>query len=189
MNPGDEVMKNLLDAMLPNRAAPTLARVIKAHEGPGKTAYSVDVRVVTAGTFEETDQVIAEVPISPIWVGKSGKGIYAIPPEDTLVIVEFIGWNPAYPYISGVWSDEYQAGKFSKGQLIITDGDGLKLGVDVDSLFMFETKNQSLKAILEKLIDEIAAIQTQGAPPQHVVSPVSVQKLQAIKQEIAGLLK
>jgi len=189
MDSGAELMKNLLDALLPNRAAPTLARVIKAHEGPGKTAYSVDVRVVTAGTLEETDQVIAEVPISPIWVGKSGKGLYAIPPEDTLVIIEYIGWNPAYPYVSGVWSDEYQAGEFSSGQLVITDGDGLKLGVDVDSLFMFETKSQSLRAILEKLIDEIAAIQTQGAPPQHIVSPISVQKLQAIKLEIAKLLK
>ena len=189
MDSGSELMKNLLDALLPNRAAPTLARVIKAHEGPGKTAYSVDVRVVTAGTLEETDQVIAEVPISPIWAGKSGKGLYAIPPEDALVIVEFIGWNPAYPYVSGVWSDEYQAGEFSKGQLVITDGEGLKLGVDVDSLFMFETKSQSLKAILEKLIDEITGMQTMGPPPKHKVSPGSVAKILAIKQDIAGLLK
>ncbi len=189
MDSGSELMKNLLDALLPNRAAPTLARVIKAHEGPGKTAYSVDVRVVTAGTLEETDQVIADVPISPIWAAKSGKGLYAIPPEDSLVIVEFIGWNPAYPYVSGVWSDGYQAGEFSKGQLVITDGDGLKLGVDVDSLFLFETKSQSLKAILEKLIDEITGMQTMGPPPRHKVSPVSVQKLQAIKQDVSKLLK
>jgi hypothetical protein len=189
MGSGAELMQNFLDALLPNRAAPTLARVIKAHEGPGKTTYSVDVRVVKAGTFEETDQVIAEVPISPIWVGKSGKGIYAIPPEDTLVIIEYIGWNPAYPYVSGVWSDEYQAGEFSKGQLVITDGEGLKLGVDVDSLIMFKTKTQSLKAILEKLIDEIAGMQTMGPPQKHRVSPDSVAKILAVKQDIAGLLK
>ena len=189
MDSGAEVMQNLLDALLPNRAAPALARVIKSREGPGKTAYSVDVRVVTAGTHEETEQIIAEVPISPIWIGKRGAGLYAIPPEDALVIVEFIGWNPAYPYISGVWSDEYEAGEFSKGQFVITDGEGVRLGVDVDALIMFETANQSLKEILDTLINEITAIQTQGSPSQHVISPVSMQKLSAIKTKIAQLLK
>lgn len=185
----EDILRNLLDALLPHRSAPAIGKVVKAHEGPGTTAYSVDVRILAPGSLEETDQVIAEVPISPIWVGQKGKGLYAVPPEGALVVVSFIGWNPAYPFVAGIWSDEYQAGEFVKDQLVITDGDGLKLGVDVDSLFLFETKTQSLKAILEKLIDEISAIQTQGAPPQHVVSPVSVQKLQAIKQEIAGLLK
>ena len=84
----------------------------KVHEGPGKGKYAVDVRVVTAGTHEDTEQVIGEVPISPIWIGKKGKGLYAIPPIDALVIVGFIAWNPAYPYIAGIWSDEYEAGTF-----------------------------------------------------------------------------
>jgi hypothetical protein len=71
--------ENILNLLLPNRSAPALGRVLKTHEGPGKCKYSVDVRVVTAGTLEDTEQVIAEVPISPIWVGKKGKGLYAIP--------------------------------------------------------------------------------------------------------------
>jgi hypothetical protein len=149
----------------------------------------VDIQVVTAGTFEDTEQIIAEVPISPIWVGKKGKGIYAIPPVDALVIVGFIAWNPAYPYIAGIWSDEYEAGAFKKGELVITDGEGVKLGIDVDALLMFETKSQSLKKILYKILDEITVIQTQGGPSQHVVSPVSVNKLLAIKPDIDKLLK
>lgn len=189
MQTGSDFLKNLLNALLPNRAAPVLGRVIKAYEGPGKTKYAVDVQVVTAGTLEDTEQVIAEVPLSPIWVGKKGKGLYAIPPVDTLVIVEFLAWNPAYPYISGIWSDEYEAGEFKKGELVITDGEGLRWSISEDSRFTFENKEQNLKGILEKLIDEIGAIQTQGGPPQHVVSPVSINKLQAIKQDIAKLLK
>jgi hypothetical protein len=145
--------------------------------------------VVRAGTLEDTDQVIAEVPISPIWVGKKGKGIYAILPVDTLVIVEFLAWNPAYPYVSGIWADEYEAGAYKKNQLLITDGEGVKLGIDVDALLMFETKSQSLKKILYKILDEVAAIQTKGVPPQHVVSPDSIQKLMAIKAEIDKLVK
>ena len=219
----DSLVKNLLDKLLPNRAAPVLGRVIKAHAGSGRNAYSVDVRVVKAGSLEETKQVIAEVPISPMWVGKKAKGVYAVPPEDSLVIVEFLEWNPAFPFVSGVWSDEYEAGEFAKEHFVITDGkgfkldfsegdfiltdgagmtfefvkgsltvsskDGAKVGVDTDSLLLFKSAQQSLKAVLDKIVDETAAIQTQGAPPQHVVSPVSVQKLLAIKPEIAKLLK
>jgi hypothetical protein len=130
MQTGDTFLKNLLNALLPNRAAPVLARVEKAHEGPGKTKYSVDVRVLTVGTLEDTDQVIAEVPISPIWAAKKMRGIYAIPPEGQVVIVEFLCWNPAYPYIAGIWSDEYEADEFTKDQFVISDGDGMKIIID-----------------------------------------------------------
>jgi hypothetical protein len=116
--------------MLPNRAAPVLARVLKAHEGPGKTKYSVDVRVLKVGTLEDTDQVISEVPLSPIWAGKKKRGVYAIPPADQVVIVEFLQWNPAYPYIAGIWSDEYEADEFAKDQFVITDGEGMKFVID-----------------------------------------------------------
>jgi len=189
MKTGADFLNNLLNALLPNRAAPVLARVMKAYEGPGKNKYSCDVKVLTAGTLEETDREIAEVPISPIWAGKKGKGLYAIPPENGIVIVEFIGWNLAYPYISGVWSDEYEAGEFKKGQIMITDGEGVKFGIDVDALFMFETKQQSMKKVLDKICDVTAEIQTKGAPPQHWGSPDWIQKMLAIKQDVAGLLK
>jgi hypothetical protein len=189
MQSGEKFLRNLLNALLPNRAAPALGRVLNVYEGPGKTKYSCDVRIIKAGSLEDTDQDIAAVPISPIWAGKKGKGVYAIPPEDSVVIVEFIGWNPAYPYISGVWSDEYEAGEFKKGQLVITDGEGVKFGVDVDALFMFETKQQSMKKILDKLCDVVSEIQTKGAPPQHVGSPGWIQKILAIKQDTAALLK
>lgn len=56
-------------------------------------------------------------------------------------------------------------------------------------LFLFATKEQSLKKILEKLIDEITVIQTIGASPKHDVSPQSIQKLKSVKEDIAKLLK
>ena len=55
MKPSGDFLNNLLNRLLPNRAAPVVARVIKAHEGPGKNKYSVDVRVLKAGTLEETE--------------------------------------------------------------------------------------------------------------------------------------
>jgi hypothetical protein len=130
MQSGEKFLRNLLNALLPNRAAPALGRVLKVYEGPGRTKYSCDVRIIKAGTLEDTDQDIAEVPISPIWAGKKKRGVYALPQTDQVVIVGFLQWNPAYPYIAGIWSDEYEADEFKENQFVITDGDGMKLVID-----------------------------------------------------------
>ena len=114
MKSGQEFLASLLNALLPNRAAPVLAKVIKAYEGAGANKYACDVQVLTAGTLEETDQIIAEVPISPIWAGKKKRGVYAIPPAGQIVIVSFIGWNVAFPFIAGGWADEYEADDFNE---------------------------------------------------------------------------
>ncbi|MDR0402023.1 MAG: hypothetical protein LBH35_00375 [Treponema sp.] len=145
-----DVLKNLLDAILPNRAAPVLARVLKAHEGPGKTKYSVDVRVLKVGSLEDTDQVIGEVPLSPIWAGKKKRGVYAIPPEGQVVIVEFLCWNPAYPYVSGIWSDEYEADAFGKDKFVLTDGDGMKFVINVAEKSITIDNGQNISVVLGK---------------------------------------
>ena len=126
MQNSKEFLSRLLDVLLPNRAAPVLARVEKAHEGAGKTKYAVDVKILKVGSLEETAQVIKDVPINPIWAGKKKRGVYAIPSEGQVVIIEFLCWNVAYPYVAGIWSDDYEADDFSKDTFIITDGEGMK---------------------------------------------------------------
>ena len=147
MKTGIDFLKNLLNALLPNRAAPVLARVMKVYEGPGKNKYSCDVKVLTAGTLEETDQEIAEVPINPIWADKTNKGIYAPPPEGGIVIIGFLEWNVAYPYVAGVYSDEYTAQKFKKGQLVITDGKDLRIEFSDDEIFIHDTNKFEMRFI------------------------------------------
>jgi len=150
MKTGNDFLKNLLNALLPNRAAPVLARVMRIHEGPGKNKYSCDVKVLTAGTLEETDQEIAEVPINPIWADKTNKGIYAPPPEGGIVIIEFLEWNVAYPFVAGVYSDEYTAQKFKKGQLVITDGRDLRIEFSDDEIFVHDTHKFEMRFIKGK---------------------------------------
>jgi hypothetical protein len=147
MKTGKDFLKNLLNALLPNRAAPVLARVMRVHEGPGKNKYSCDVTVLTAGTLEETDQIISEVPINPIWADKANKGVYAPPPEGGIVIVEFLEWNIAYPYIAGVYSDEYTAQKFKKGQLVVTDGKDLRFEFSDDEIFIHDTNKFEMRFV------------------------------------------
>jgi hypothetical protein len=127
---GNDFLKNLLNALLPNRAAPVLGRVMKSYEGPGKNKYSCDVKVLKAGSLEETDQEIAEVSINPIWATTKKRGVYTIPNEGQVIIVEFLEWNLAYPYMSGIYSDEYEADEFHKNKFAITDGDGMWFIID-----------------------------------------------------------
>jgi hypothetical protein len=148
---GIDFLKNLLNALLPNRAAPVLARVMKVYEGPGKNKYSCDVKVLTAGSLEETDQEIAEVPINPIWADKTNKGIYAPPPEGGIVIIEFLEWNVAYPYVAGVYSDEYTAQKFKRGQLVITDGKDLRIEFSDDEILIHDTHEFEMRFVKAKL--------------------------------------
>lgn len=150
MTGGADFTGRLLDALLPNRAAPVLARVLKAHEGPGKTKYSVDVRVVKAGTLEDTEQVIAEVPLPLVWAGKKKRGVYAIPGEGQVVIIEFLQWNPAWPYVAGVWSDEYEADGFGKDRFLITDGEGMRFEIDANGKGITLDNGAGCMVLLEK---------------------------------------
>jgi hypothetical protein len=90
----------------------------------------VDARVLKVGALEDTGQVISEVPLNPVWAGKKKRGVYAIPDEGQVVIIEFLCWNPAYPYVAGMWADEYEADGFGKNRFVVTDGDGMKFAID-----------------------------------------------------------
>ena len=206
MKSGQEFLASLLNALLPNRAAPVLAKVIKAYEGAGANKYACDVQVLTAGTLEETDQIIAEVPISPIWAGKKKRGVYAIPPAGQIVIVSFIGWNVAFPFIAGVWADEYEADDFKAGQFVITDGDGLKIIADSEEKkitidtgkaqvivngdkIAIKNGSKSLYTVLDTLIQNLIGLSTVGAPAQHTVDPASIQKFTQDKQDLALVME
>lgn len=206
MKSGQEFLASLLNALLPNRAAPVLAKVIKAYEGAGANKYACDVQVLTAGTLEETDQIIAEVPISPIWAGKKKRGVYAIPPAGQIVIVSFIGWNVAFPFIAGVWADEYEADDFKAGQFVITDGDGLKIIADSEEKkitidtgkaqvivngdkIAIKNGSKSLFTILDTHIQNLIGMTTTGAPVKHVVDPASIQKFMQDKQDLSLVLE
>jgi hypothetical protein len=166
----------------------------------------VDVRVITLGSMEDTEQVIPEVPISPIWAGQRRRGIYAIPNENQVVIIEFLGWNAAYPYVAGIWSDEYEAAAFRKNCLYITDGDGMQIVVDANtqsitidnghiqvalngSKCSIKNGSQNLFSILDSFIQNVTTMQTVGSPAQHVVSPADIAKLNQDKADLAQVLE
>ena len=203
---GKDFLINLFNILLPNREAPVLARVMRAYEGPGKNKYSCDVKVLTAGTLEETDREIAEVPISPVWMGKKKRGLYAIPNEGQVVIVEFLQWNAAFPYIAGFWSDEYEAGEFGKDKFVITDGDGMNFVIDAAGKIItidngklqiilngdkcsVRNGSKSLFTILDTQFQNIIGMKLVGSPALHTVSPDDIAKFKQGKTDLSQLLE
>lgn len=118
----EEILQNLLEKMLPNRTSPKLGKVEKVHEGSGDGKYCIDVRLVNPQSKEETDVILSEVPLSPLFAGKDGQGFYCPPAEGVLVVVDFIEWNSAFPFVSNIYGFDYAASDFKKNQLFITDG-------------------------------------------------------------------
>jgi hypothetical protein len=141
-----------------------------------------------AGSLEKTGVVLPEVPISPIWAGSGGRGLYALPEKGQVVIVGFIQWDLAFPYVAGVWGDQYDAAEHPAKTMTITDGKA-KIMIDTDSLFKFENDKKSLKGLVDDLVDAISSMTTMGPPPKHVVSPDSIAQLKQCKAGFAQLLK
>jgi hypothetical protein len=93
------------------------------------------------------------VPIFPIWATTKKRGVYAIPNEGQIVIVEFLEWDLAYPYVSGIYSDEYEADEFYKNKFMITDGDRMWIIIDSpDKSILIDTgKDSSIKLEKKKI--------------------------------------
>jgi len=117
-----EIVAQWLDAAMPNRQGPQIGKVLSFGSGSGEGRYSARIRVLRPGSLEETDRILEDVPVSPVWAGSGGTGVYAPLPEGTLVIVGYVEMNSAYPYIEGVWGEFYQAADFKPKEFLITNG-------------------------------------------------------------------
>lgn len=119
------IVENLLNNMLPNREAPQLAVVDKVYIEAGKGTYSCDVTMLRTGDLKKTNKKYKKVPISTIWATKNKAGIYAPIQKDMIVIVNFLEWNKAFPYIDGIYSKQYDTVEHNNNEFIITDGSDL----------------------------------------------------------------
>jgi hypothetical protein len=182
------VLKRLKQKLLADITAPCLAEVLKCYMKKEKGGYAVDCEKLIPGTLDKTGEILKAVSLNPVWVGKAGQGLYCPPEAGQIVVVTFIGFDTAYPAITGFWTDQYQPADGKEGAFILTDGQGGIFELNA-SMFSLLNNTQSLKSILESLIDKTAAITTTGTAAAQVVSPASQLDLQAIKTNIAQLFK
>ena len=182
------VIERLRERVLEGMAAPVKAKVEKGYIKQSAGGYCVDAQVVNPATLEETGELLKEIPLPPIWMGADGRGLFAPPEAGQLIVVGFVGFNRAYPYVAGFAGDEYTPADGAENALVLTDGQGAVIKID-GSLFGILNGSQSLKVILENFVDEVIAMKTIGPPPQHAVSPDTVTKLQQLKLTIGQLFK
>lgn len=116
------ILQRILDKILPHRESPKLAIIKKVYTASGKGKYCADIELLTPGDLEKTGKLLKEVPISPIWAGKNKRGVYATLQKDQIVIVNFIDWNFAFPFIEGVWSNKYDTVEHGEDNFIICSG-------------------------------------------------------------------
>jgi hypothetical protein len=76
-----------------------------------------------------------------------------MPPVDALVIIECLQWNTAYSYVSGMWSDDYETGKYRENQLVLTDGEGINIIIDAgEKKITIDSGEGSIVTLEEKKI-------------------------------------
>lgn len=182
------VIDRLRDRVLMGIAAPVKASVEKAYMKKEAGGYCVDAQVLNPSTLEETGELLKEIPLSPIWMGSDGRGLFAPPEAGQIIVVGFVGFSKAFPFMAGFAGDEYKPGEGSEGAMVLTDGKGAVIKID-GSLIGILNHSGSLKGILDSFVDEIVGLKTLGPPSPHTVSPDTIAKLQTLKLTIGQLFK
>ncbi|MBN2546573.1 MAG: hypothetical protein JXB50_12305 [Spirochaetes bacterium] len=136
-----KIMTNLLNSLLPKRMSPKLAVVKKVYTDAGKGKYCCDVEILNPGDLERTGELYKEVPINPVWAGKDKRGVYCTLQKDIIIILNFINWDEAFPYVESIYSNQYDAFEHPEDTFLITDGDKKEIRIMKD---IISIKNDKL---------------------------------------------
>lgn len=125
------IVDQIARAVLNHLAFPRIVRV--THAEAGERGYYIDGEAVMPGSYEATGELFKEIPVPPVWADGDGRGIFIPPTKGQMVVVSFIEGNKAYPFVSGVYGEEYKpAGKAVAGQIAICDASGLRIELAAD---------------------------------------------------------
>ena len=170
--------------------------------------YAADLEVVHRATLERTGEMLEGVPLQPIWLGADGRGLYAPPEQGRIVVVGWIEGDRGHPYVAGAAADGYTpAASAGVGEFVLVDGrghevriteqfwrlvDGVGGELKLQGRWRMANPRDSLRPILESLIDAVAALTTTEGPATavhlHAVSAPSVAALQVVRQRVGALL-
>lgn len=185
MTPLESIKQKILQELSP----PTPVRVSKSYIKKAGGGYCLDGEVLRPESLEGTGEILKDVPISPIWAGKNGQGIFCPPEKNQVIIVSFINFNRAFPYFDGIWSDTYKPAEGGEGQFVLTDGKGGIFRMSGDGLFSVMNSGKSLKVILEKIVDGFINLKTVGPPPRHNLDPAQAVQMAVLRSDIGLLFK
>lgn len=143
-------------------AFPTLVKVTKCT--CSASGYSIDGQALLPGTLEATKELFKEIPISPIWADKDGRGLYAPPAVGQIVVVSYIGGNKAFPFVAGIYAETYKPKDgVSNKHFSLLDGQGEEVSLFPDQKLMtIKNSTASLKQILTDIVNAILGIKISG---------------------------
>lgn len=183
---------------------PVKAVVDRAYATTATGGYAADLEIVHRVTLARSGERLAEVPLQPLWLGADGRGLYAPPEAGQIVIVAWIEGDRSHPYVAGAAADRYTpAAAAAPGELALLDGRGQEIKLR-DGLFevldgaggalrlqrkwRLATAGDSLRPVLDALLDALSMLTTVGQPSPHTVSPATKAALLAVKQRLGTLL-
>ena len=166
---------------------PVRAVVDRAYASPAAGGYAADVEIVHRVSLDRSGEKLTEVPLQPLWLGGDGRGLFAPPEAGQYVIVSWIEGDRSCPFIAGASADRYSpAASAETGELRLVDGRGAELALS--GRWRLATAQDSLRPVIEALIDAVVALTTVGPPSTHTVEPASKAALQAVKERVGALL-
>nr|WP_321294603.1 hypothetical protein [uncultured Sphaerochaeta sp.] len=173
-------------------AAPVLARVDKAYVKAATGGYCIDATVLVPGSLEATGELLKEVPLSPIWAGKDGRGIYAPPEEGTVVVVSFIASSKAWPFVGAVYGEQVKpCSDAAPASLVICDGKGAHITLAHDGKITIANGGGTLKALLDEILDLCGALKANGTDTRGdsvITTSMEAGTAAGIKAKVAALL-
>ena len=166
---------------------PVKAVVDRAYASPAVGGYAADVEIVHRATLARSGERLAEVPLQPLWLAADGRGLFAPPEEGQHVIIAWIEGDRSHPYVAGAAADRYTpAAAAATGELALLNGTGGELRLQ--RKWRLANGDDSLRPVIEALIDAVVALTTIGPPKPHTVSPGTKAALQAVRQRLGTLL-
>ncbi len=182
--------------------------VVNASYARSGGEYAADLEVVHRATLARTGEILEGVPLQPVWLGADGRGLYAPPEQGQVVVVGWIEGDRAHPYVAGAAADGYSpAASAGVGEFVLVDGRGHEVRITdqfwrvidgaggelkLQDRWRMANPQDSLRPVLEALIDAVTALTTTEGPAMavhlHGVSPATIAALQAVRQRVGALL-
>ncbi len=182
-------LQSIKEKILQTLSGAVLVRVDKSFIKKDLGGYCFDGVVLNPLTNKDTGEIIKEVSINPVWGGNNGQGIFCPPDSGQVVVVNFIGFNRAFPYYVGIYGDNYSPADGADGQFVLTDGKGGIFKLTGDGLFSLLNNSQSLKSVLESIVDGFIGLVTVGSPSTQTLNPTQIAKMTKLKTDISLLFK
>ena len=176
-----KIIKKQIKAEL---AFPYLVKVEKVT--CSSSGYSIDGRGLRPGSLETTSEMFKEIPISPVWADKDGRGLFAPPSVGQVVVVSYIEGNRAYPFVAGVYGEDYKpCGDAVDRKMVLADGKGLVIMLQPSDPQKIVIKDGKDGQIVLQAEDPQQIIIEDGQGEQIALHPED--KLLSIKNSTTGL--